>query len=91
MIIGFDLKNIDKSLRTKKLLQSFDFVFDYLDSLQTDGKALLPVFFSETISNYFHEGGTNKDREDIKANKAPGMTSKVISEYTSKAYEGLSP
>jgi len=86
-----DLKNIDKSLRTKKLLQSFDFVFDYIDSLQTEGKAFLPVFFSETFSNYFHEGGTSKDREDIVANKASGMTSDVISKFTSKAYEGLSP
>ena len=60
-----DLKNIDKSLRTKKLLKSFDFVFDYIDSLKTEGKAFLPVFFSETFSNYYHAEGTVKDREEI--------------------------
>jgi hypothetical protein len=86
-----DLKNIDKSLRTKKLLKSFDFVFDYIDSLKTEGKAFLPVFFSETFSNYFHENGTAKDREEILANKASGMTSDMISKFTGKVYEGLSP
>ncbi len=86
-----DLKNIDKSLRTKKLLKSFDFVFDYIDSLQTEGKAFLPVFFSETFSNYFHVSGNPNDREDIIANKASGMTSNMISKFTGKAYEGLSP
>ena len=86
-----DLKNIDKSLRTKKLLKSFDFVFDYIDSLKTEGKAFLPVFFSETFSNYYHENGSPKDREDIIANKASGMTSNMISKFTGKVYEGLNP
>jgi hypothetical protein len=84
-----DLKNIDKSLRTKKLLKSFDFVFDYIDSLKTEGKAFLPVFFSETFSNYFHQNGNPKDREEIVANKASGMTSNMISKFTGKVYEGL--
>jgi hypothetical protein len=86
-----DLKNIDKSLRTKKLLKSFDFVFDYIDSLKTEGKAFLPVFFSETFSNYYHAEGTVKDREEILANKASGMTSNMISKFTGKVYEGLNP
>ncbi len=86
-----DLKNIDKSLRTKKLLQSFDFVFDYIDSLETEGKAFLPVFFSETFSSYYHIGGSTKDREEIIANKASGMTSDMISKFTGKVYEGLNP
>ncbi len=85
-----DLKNVDKSLRTKKLLKSFDFVFDYIDSLKSEGKAFLPVFFSETFSNYYHEDGNPKDREDIIANKASGMTSNMISKFTGKIYEGLS-
>lgn len=86
-----DLKNIDKSLRTKKILQSFDFVFDYIDSLETEGKAFLPVFFSETFSTYYHEEGNPKDREEIIANKASGMTSDMISKFTGKVYEGLNP
>jgi hypothetical protein len=86
-----DLKNIDTTLRTKRLLQSFDFVFDYIDSLKTEGKAFLPVFFSETFSNYYHEGGSGKDREEIVANKASGMTTNMISKFTGKVYEGLNP
>ncbi len=86
-----DLKNIDTTLRTKRLLQSFDFVFDYIDSLKTEGKAFLPVFFSETFSNYYHERGSVRDREEIVANKASGMTTNMISKFTGKVYEGLNP
>ncbi|MCE1198249.1 MAG: DUF5686 and carboxypeptidase regulatory-like domain-containing protein [Marinilabiliales bacterium] len=86
-----DIKNVDKSLRTKKLLKSFDFVFDYIDSLKTEGKAFLPVFFSETFSNYYHQEGSAKDREEIVANKASGMTSNMITKFTGKVYEGLNP
>jgi len=86
-----DIKNIDTTLRTKKLLKSFDFVFDYIDSLKTEGKAFLPVFFSETFSNYYHESGSTKDREEIVANKASGMTTNMITKFTGKAYEGLNP
>lgn len=89
--VEVDLKNIDKNLRAKKILQSFDFVFDYIDSLKTEGKAFLPVFFSETFSNYYHENGTGKDREEITANKASGMTTNMISKFTGKLYEGLNP
>jgi len=89
--VEVDLKNIDKNLRTKKLLESFDFVFDYLDSLKTEGKAFLPVFFSETFSNYYHEGSAVKDREEIVANKISGMTTNMISKFTGKVYEGLNP
>jgi hypothetical protein len=89
--VEVDLKNIDKNLRTKKLLESFDFVFDYLDSLKTEGKAFLPVFFSETFSNYIHEGSAVKDREEIVANKISGMTTNMISKFTGKVYEGLNP
>jgi len=89
--VEVDLKNIDKNLRTKKLLESFNFVFDYLDSLKTEGKAFLPVFFSETFSNYYHKGSAFKDREEIVANKISGMTTNMISKFTGKVYEGLNP
>lgn len=72
-------------------MKSFDFVFDYIDSLKTEGKAFLPVFFSETFSNYFHEEGNTRDREEIVANKASGMTTNMISQFTGKVYEGLNP
>jgi hypothetical protein len=86
-----DIKNIKGSLRTKKLLKQFDFVFKYIDSLEIEGKTFLPVFFTETVSNYFHNSISNTNSEEIIANKASGMTSDMITQFTGKLYEGVNP
>ncbi len=85
----FDIKNVDANLRNKKLLEQFDFVFDYIDTLDTKSKTFLPVFFNETVSNYYHDSGTNKDHEEIIANKASGMTVDMFSQFSGKMYENI--
>jgi len=86
-----DIKNVNGSLRKKKLLKQFDFVFKYLDSLEIEGKTFLPVFFTETVSNYFHNSISKTNREEIIANKASGMTTDMITQFTGKMYEGVNP
>lgn len=84
-----DVKNVNGSLRNKKLLSQFNFVFDYIDSLEIVGKSFLPVFFNETVSNYYHDKETGKDREEIIANQASGMTVDMFSQFTGKMYESV--
>ncbi len=83
----FDIKNVRSNLRNKKLLKDFDFVFNYLDSLDARGKTFLPVFFNETVSNYYHDSENNKDREEIIANKASGIKTDIFTQFTGKLYE----
>ena len=84
-----DIKNINGSLRKKKLLKQFEFVFKYIDSLEIEGKTFLPVFFTETVSNYYHNSVSNTNREEIIASKASGMTTDMITQFTGKMYEGV--
>jgi len=86
-----DIKNVNGSLRKKKLFKQFEFVFKYLDSLEIEGKTFLPVFFTETVSKYFHNSVSNTNREEIIANKASGMTTDMITQFTGKMYEGVNP
>ena len=86
-----DIKNVKGSLSKKKLLKQFKFVFQYIDSLEIEGKTFLPVFFTETVSNYYHSSVSNSNREEIIANKASGMTSDMITQFTGKMYEGVNP
>ncbi|HZK94785.1 MAG TPA: DUF5686 family protein [Prolixibacteraceae bacterium] len=86
-----DIKNVKESLRKKKLLKQFEFVFKYIDSLEIQGKTFLPIFFTETVSNYYHSSESNSNREEIIANKASGMTSDMITQFTGKMYEGVNP
>jgi len=84
-----DIKNVNGSIRKMKLLNQFKFVFKYLDSLEIQGKTFLPVFFTETVSKYSHNSATNSNHEEIIANKASGMTTDMISQFTGKMYEGV--
>lgn len=86
-----DIKNVNNSLRKMKLLKQFKFVFHYLDSLEIEGKTFLPVFFTETVSKYSHNSVLNTNHEEIIANKASGMTTDMISQFTGKMYEGVNP
>lgn len=86
-----DIKNVKETLRKKRLLKQFEFVFKYIDSLEVEGKTFLPIFFTETVSNYYHSSVTNSNREEIIANKASGMTSDMITQFTGKMYEGVNP
>jgi hypothetical protein len=87
----FDLKNIKETWQKKKLLSQFDFVFKYIDSLSIQGKTFLPVFFTETFSNYYHNSELNSNREEIIANKASGMKTDMIAQFTGKTFEGIDP
>ena len=86
-----DIKNINGSLRKKKLLKQFNFVFNYIDSLELEGKTFLPVFFTETVSEYSHNSVSKTNQEVIIANKASGMTSDLITQFSGKMYEGVNP
>jgi len=86
----FDLKNVSRKLAKKKVLADFDFVFNYLDSIGAEGKTFLPVFFNETVSNYYHDSEKGKDHEEIIANKASGMRTDMFSQLTGKLYEDIS-
>jgi len=86
----FDLKNVSRKLAKKKVLSEFDFIFNYLDSIESEGKTFLPVFFNETISNYYHDSEKGRDREEIIANKASGMKTDMLSQLTGKLYEDVS-
>ena len=85
----FDLKNISTKMKNSRMLSDFDFVFNYLDSMETKGKTFLPIFFTESVSNFYHDSETNKDREEIIANKTSGIKTDIFSEYTGKLYEEI--
>lgn len=82
-----DLKNVSRELGNKKALKQFEFVFNYLDSIGNEGKTFLPVFFTETVSNFYHDAETGRNREEIIANKTSGIKTDIFSQLTGKYYE----
>jgi hypothetical protein len=90
--IQIDVDNISDNLRRKKLLRPVTALFDSLDALAgEDGKANLPMFYSENISDvYYIRRPFERKREDIKASKvtAVGIQDGILtSQFTGASFE----
>jgi hypothetical protein len=81
-----DVNNLDTKLKNKKLLKGFDFVFNYLDTTTTPGKKYLPVFITETLSDYSYQRKPARVKEEIKASKTSGFQAEGLSQYTGQMY-----
>ncbi|MCL3780524.1 carboxypeptidase-like regulatory domain-containing protein [Prolixibacteraceae bacterium JC049] len=84
--IQVDLKNIKRPKKNSKLFKQFDFVFDHIDTLADNGKTYLPAFISETQSDFYHFRN-KEDHEIIKANKASGFSTDIISQFSGQFYQ----
>lgn len=79
--IEIDLNNFSEKFKDRKLFKKFDFVFDYVDTSTVNGKAYLPFFLTETISDRYFRKSPKADREIIKASKVSGIENESMLQY----------
>ncbi len=73
-----DLNRINKEkMQQMKLLRPFGFVFNNVDT--SEGPPFLPVFLTETISDYYYQKSPFKTREIIKGSKSEGVNNESVS------------
>lgn len=84
--IEFDVNNVDEEFKQKRTLKQFQFIFDYLDTSVVTGKTYLPIFFTETLSDYYYRKKPKGTREIIKASKVSGVESYSVSQFTGQMY-----
>lgn len=77
----FDANNITEELTERRLLRPFDFIFNYMDTSTLNGKAYLPVFLSETLSEIYYRKEPREKVEVIKASKLSGVENESISQF----------
>lgn len=86
--IEFDLNNITEEFKEKKLFKQFQFIFDQVDTSDVNGKIFLPVFMTETISDYFYRKDPESKVEKIKANKVAGFQdNQSVNEFMGALYQ----
>lgn len=59
------------------LVKPFSFILNNVDS--SEGVPYLPIYFAETISDYFYQKSPFKTREIIKASKTDGLENESVS------------
>ncbi|MDQ6888875.1 MAG: DUF5686 and carboxypeptidase regulatory-like domain-containing protein, partial [Bacteroidota bacterium] len=86
--IELDLKNLPEKIQNNRLLKPLAFAFNNMDTT-ADHDKLLPVYLSETNSNYYYQRNPEKDRYDYTAIKSSGFDNKSILTYIDGLYKGI--
>ena len=70
--LELDIKNLNKEKwQEARLMRPFKFIFNNVDT--TEGPPILPVYLTETISDYYYQKSPVKRREVFKASKTIGV------------------
>ncbi|MHC1708280.1 MAG: DUF5686 family protein [Bacteroidales bacterium] len=79
--IQFDANNISEKFKNRAIFKPFQFIFDNLDTSTINGKAYLPIFLSETMSDVFFRKSPKNEIEVIKASKVSGIKNQSVSQF----------
>ena len=72
--IEIDVDNITDKLREKAFMQEITAVLDSIDAIAgEDGKPILPLFISESLSDYYFRSNPRLQKEFIKKTKITGV------------------
>lgn len=87
--LELDLININREkMKEIKLLKPFGFIFDNVDTLSED-KPFLPVFLTETLSDYYYEKNPTRYREVIKATRTSGVNNESANKFLGGMYQNV--
>ena len=73
--IELDINNITDQFRELKVFEKFQFMFDYVDTSEINGKPYLPIFIQETNSRIYYRKKPKKFREYREAIKQSDIES----------------
>jgi hypothetical protein len=65
----FALSNLSEKFMNRKALKKFSFVFENIDSTESNGIKILPVYMKEKISENYFKNNPTKNKEIIIADK----------------------
>ncbi len=88
--IEFDLNNIPKDLKNKKVMKPIKFIFDNIDSTNSSGeKPFLPIFMIETLSEFYWRDDPKMKKEIIKASRVTGVENNSVSQVMGDMYQNV--
>lgn len=87
--IEIDINNVDDEFKKQRALRKFQFIFDYVDTNAITGKAYLPVFITETLSDFYFNRSPRGEKEVIKANRVSGLKNESVSQLTGNLYQNV--
>ena len=86
--IEFDINNIDEEFKNRKVFKPFQFVFEYADTSEVNGKVFLPVFLVETASDYYYRQNPKMEKEVMTGTQSAGFDQNAgVQEFMKALYQ----
>lgn len=87
--LELDISKIPKKMfKSSLLLKKFDFIENYIDSTSED-KPFLPLFLTETISDFYFQKKPKKMKEFIKGTRISGYKNESVSKMLGGMYQNI--
>lgn len=71
--IRVDLNNITEEFKNRRFIKKLDFLWDYVDTSEVNGKTYLPAFMRETLSTIYYK----KDGDILKERRKASRYTKI--------------
>ena len=83
-----DLNNVNKEKLGRFTPGSLKFIYNNIDSVSED-KPFLPIYITETISDYFYQKSPKKYREEIRGSKMVGVNNESVAKLMGGMYQNV--
>src|SRR5207247_1664430 len=87
--LELDLNNVNKEKLDRNIvLKPLNFILDYTDTT-SEKKPFLPIYLTETISDFYFQKQPYRTREVIKATNASGFTNESMMKQLGATYQNV--
>ena len=87
--LEFDLNNLSEKFKKSSLVKPFDFALNYVDSSSKEEKPFLPLFLTESLSDFYFKKKPKYKKEVIKASKTAGFENESVSAVLGDMYQNV--
>lgn len=85
--VEFDLNNISAAIGDKKLMKPFEFIFEGIDTTQE--KPYLPVFMTESLSDFYYRRNPKIAKEIVKGTRVTGVENQSVNQFLGDMYQNV--
>lgn len=87
--VEFDANNVNEKFQNRRVFKPFKFVFDNMDTSTVNGKAYLPLFLTETLSEIYFRSPPKTQKELLKASRVSGIDNESVSKFMKDMYQDI--
>ena len=86
--LELDLSDLTDDFMDRRVFKPFKFVFENIDSVSEE-KPYLPMFITETLSNYYYQQNPKVNKEVIQASKISGIENESVTQFLGNMYQKI--